>query len=117
MKIHSDIRGTLYEIPSCAGTQFISTSHPGVRRGDHYHLHKTEWFLVLVGEAEILHRPFTLDGVYGVTRLSGDKPEWVGILPLVTHAIVNIGKTDLVLLVQSDVVFDEANPDTYDEKV
>jgi UDP-2-acetamido-2,6-beta-L-arabino-hexul-4-ose reductase len=117
MEIHTDDRGMLYEIPNCTGTQFISTTKPGVRRGDHYHLHKTETFLVLSGEADILLRPLTVDGAYQVHRVSGAAPYPIEIKPLTAHAIVNTGTTDLILLVQSDWVFDANNIDTYQETV
>ena len=113
MEIHSDDRGTLYEIPNCTGTQFISTSKPGVRRGDHYHVFKTERFLVLSGDAEIMMRPLTVDGAYSVHKISGSTPHVIEIPPLVAHAIKNTGTTDLILLVQSDRVFNKDYPGTF----
>lgn len=116
MKIHSDDRGTLYEIPNCGGTQFISRSNVGVRRGDHYHLHKTEYFLVLSGDA-ILYTRSLVTGEKHNQVLHGGQPQLVEIRPLITHAIENVGATELVLLVQSDTVFDQNDPDTYSEAV
>ena len=120
MEIHSDERGTLYEIPACEGTQFVSHSYPGVRRGDHYHRSKTEWFTVIQGTARL----YTRDRI----RNNGmDAPIsrdlWVGgqnrieILPNTTHAVENVGDSILILFVQSDKIFCQEASDTYPEKV
>jgi UDP-2-acetamido-2,6-beta-L-arabino-hexul-4-ose reductase len=116
MEIHTDDRGSLYELPNCEGTQFISRSKFRVRRGDHYHILKTEYFLVLSGTANL----YTYNLVTKVRidyTLHGDHPRVIGIPPLTVHAIENVGTTELVLLVQSDHKFDANSPDTYSEKI
>ena len=114
--VKADSRGELYEIINMSGTQFISTTHPGVIRGNHYHKTKTEWFTVLYGSANL----YTRDRATGEKvsyAMDGRCPQIVAILPNVTHAIENVGDTDLVLLVQSNQVYDEGHSDTYSEKV
>ena len=52
----SDQRGRLVETVrshGSGGQTFVSTTVPGVTRGEHYHLHKIERFVVLDGEAVI----------------------------------------------------------------
>jgi UDP-2-acetamido-2,6-beta-L-arabino-hexul-4-ose reductase len=115
-EIHTDERGSLYEIPKALGTTFISRSNPGVRRGDHYHLDKTEWFIVLSGEA-ILYTRVRNTGTEIHYALHGSSPYWVEIEPEVVHAIENVGDTELILLVQSSTTFDKKYPDTYPEIV
>ena len=116
MEIHSDDRGMLYEIPSCIGTQFISTSNSGVIRGNHYHKIKTEGFTVLSGMAVMRTRTLGVD-MCSTQILFGSHPQIVIIHPNVVHSIENIGHSGLVLLVQSDQIFDPANADTYSEDV
>lgn len=114
--VHMDERGTLLELVQSIGTQFVSTTHPGVRRGDHYHKIKSEVFTILSGEANL----YTRNKDTGKTvayALHGYHPESIIIRPRTVHAIENVGNTDLVLLVQSDIVFDREHPDTYDEIV
>lgn len=114
----TDDRGTLAEFVKTegAGQIFVSTTRPGVVRGNHYHHTKVEKFLVLSGEAEIRLRLVGTDEVRTV-RVSGTDLRVVDIPPGWTHCIQNVGTTDMITLFWASEPFDPANPDTYAEPV
>ena len=118
LRLHTDPRGTLFEaIKGGGGGQtFLSTTRPGVTRGDHFHLNKVERFLVVQGEAIIRIRKVLSDEVWEY-RVSGDAPAPVDMPTLHTHSIENTGDTDLLTLFWTHDLFDPANPDTFADKV
>lgn len=118
LKLHSDSRGKLFEAVKsiCGGQCFISTTRPGVTRGNHYHRHKVERFVVLEGEAVIRIRKL-LSSEVTEYRVRGDAPAYVDMPALHTHNITNTGTGNLVTLFWSHEIFDPANPDTYGETV
>jgi len=118
LKLHSDARGTLFEAVKGGGggQTFLSTTLPGVTRGDHFHLHKVERFLVVQGEAIIRVRKVGHDDVWAY-KVSGDAPAPVDMPTLHTHSIENIGDIPLLTLFWTHDLFDPANPDTFADKV
>lgn len=115
--VHEDERGCLYEIPNVLGTTFISVTRPGITRGNHYHKEKTEWFLVLAGRAVVDTRDVGHDAITMYELCDKADAGFLQIDPLTIHSIENVGDTDLILLVQSDQIFDPNTPDTYPELV
>lgn len=118
LDIKSDQRGSLAEfIKSPAlGQVFVSRTHPGIVRGDHYHHTKTEKFLVLEGEAVIRFRHIESNKVLTYT-VRGDEYRVVDIPPGYTHSIENIGDDVLVTLFWASEVFDPQHPDTFFDPV
>jgi len=118
LEIRSDDRGYLFEqIRSRSGGQtFFSLTHPGITRGNHFHLRKFERFCVVSGEAVIRFRKIGSDKIieYNVT---GREPSYLDIPIYHTHNIENIGKTPLLTLFWSNEFFDPENPDTIFERV
>ena len=118
-QVHSDNRGTLFEsVRSHGGTgmAFISTTRPGEKRGEHYHLHKVERFFVVKGEAEIELRRLLHDDVV-TFRLSGERPSFVDMPALWVHNIRNVGDTELITMFWADQLLNPENPDQYPEKI
>lgn len=118
LTLRSDARGTLFEAVKShhGGQTFLSTTHEGITRGNHYHLRKVERFLVTNGEAEIcLRRLFTND--VQVFRVSGSRPCYVDMPTFHTHSIKNVGQGDLTTMFWTNEIFDPADPDTYAEPV
>lgn len=117
--IKSDTRGGLFECVRAHGglTQvFCSSTHPGVTRGNHFHLHKIERFVVVQGEATIsLRRLFHQDVVR--FKVSGDRPSLVDMPTMWTHSITNTGRHDLVTLFWADEIPENGHSDTYAEVV
>lgn len=118
LKLNSDQRGTLFEASrgGGGGQTFLSWTHPGITRGEHFHLDKVERFLVLQGEAMIRIRP-VLGETISEFRVSGEAPAAVDMPTLHTHHIVNVGDTPLLTLFWTNAVFDPAAPDTYADPV
>lgn len=116
---HSDDRGRLVETVRSHGGQgqtFVSTTRPGVTRGEHYHLNKVERFVVLRGEARISLRRMFTDAVVSFD-VTGDRPAVVDMPTMWVHNITNIGDGDLTTLFWTHSLFNPENPDTYWEPV
>ena len=113
LTLHSDARGSLFEaIKSPNGGQsFLSTTHPGITRGNHYHTRKVERFLVVGGQADICLRHVLGQEVQRF-RVSGEQPSYVDIPTLHTHNITNTGSGELMTLFWTHELFDPAAPDT-----
>lgn len=113
-----DQRGSLFEaVKTLDGGQcFISTTHPGITRGNHYHTRKFERFLVVEGDAVIRLRRLLLNDIVEFA-VSGDNPCFIDIPVLHTHNISNVGNRDLVTLFWTNELFDPEQPDTYPENV
>ncbi|AFZ66491.1 NAD-dependent epimerase/dehydratase family protein [Deinococcus peraridilitoris] len=118
LTLHSDPRGSLFEAVRTlnGGQTFLSTTRPGITRGNHYHLHKIERFLVVAGEAEIRIR-HVLDTDVEVFRVSGERPSYVDIPTLHTHNITNVGDTEVLTLFWTHELYDSKAPDTYPQEV
>lgn len=114
MQLRTDERGSLFEWikQDGFGQVFVSTTKPGITRGDHFHHTKVEKFLVISGEAEIRFR--RLDSLEVVTyRVSGSSPVVIDIPPGYTHSITNTGDSELVTLIWANEIFNVHKPDTY----
>ncbi|MFI2711457.1 NAD-dependent epimerase/dehydratase family protein [Micromonospora sp. NPDC018662] len=114
-----DARGDLVEVVRAgagAGQTFCSTSHPGVTRGEHFHLAKVERFAVVRGTAEISLRRVGHDEVVRFP-VDGDDPVAVDMPTMWVHNIVNTGSTELLTLFWTNELFDPSRPDTYPEPV
>lgn len=111
---HEDERGSFTELlhTKDSGQFSISTTKPGITRGNHYHHTKVEEFIVLKGEAVIRMRKIDSNEVYEV-KVSGDKVQAVTIPVGYTHSITNTGKDEMILGIWCNEIFDNNNPDTY----
>lgn len=118
LKLNTDARGTLFEASKGGGggQTFLSWTHPGVTRGDHFHLDKVERFLVVEGDAVIRIRPVLGDEVWEC-RVSGKEPAAIDMPTLHTHNIENVGDTPVLTLFWTNAVFDPNAPDTYADPV
>ena len=115
---HSDERGWLVETVrvSSGGQSFVSTTKPGVTRGNHFHRKKFERFFVLQGKASICMRKLGSAEVEEFIVESG-APGFIDIPTLYTHNITNIGSDELITFFWTNEIFDPDNPDTYFEVV
>jgi len=113
-EIKADNRGALTELfKSCHfGQVFVSTTKPGITRGNHYHETKVEKFCVLKGQAIIRFRNVLSEDIIEY-KVSGDNITIVDIPPGYTHSIENISNDELITLFWSDEIFNQKNPDTY----
>lgn len=113
LKGHKDDRGTFYEILKTvdSGQFSLSTTKPGVTRGNHYHNTKNEKFLVVKGKALIELRNIYSDEVIRY-YVSDEKMEVVEMIVGYTHNITNIGDEEMILLIWANEIFDPQSPDT-----
>ena len=114
MELKVDNRGDLFEwIKSeTFGQVFISTTKPGITRGNHFHHTKTEKFLVIRGEAVIRFRHVLSHKVIEY-QVNGKEPMVVDIPTGYTHNITNIGDSELITLFWANEIFDQNRTDTY----
>jgi len=113
-RLHSDDRGNLFESVRelNGGQSFISTTRPGITRGNHFHFNKVERFCVLRGEAAIAMRP--MGGGETVTfNVSGEAPCYIDMPTLWTHNITNTGSSELLTMFWTHEIFNPEKPDTY----
>ena len=116
---HSDNRGDLVETVRAHGGQgqtFVSTTHPGITRGEHFHIEKVERFVVIRGKARISLRQVFTDKVVSF-EVDGDTPVIVDMPTYWMHNITNIGDTELVTMFWAHELFNPQAPDTYAEPV
>jgi UDP-2-acetamido-2,6-beta-L-arabino-hexul-4-ose reductase len=118
LTLHSDTRGSLFEAVKTmhGGQAFLSHTHPGITRGNHYHKEKFERFLVIKGEAVIRIRKMFAKEIFEF-KVSGEKPQYVDIPTLHTHNISNTGDKELTTLFWSHQIFDPSASDTVQENV
>ncbi|MBR4036164.1 MAG: NAD-dependent epimerase/dehydratase family protein [Oscillospiraceae bacterium] len=118
LKKNEDNRGWLAEFikSESFGQIFVSTTKPGITRGDHWHHTKVEKFFVIAGKAEISFRHMITDEIIRYT-VEGNTPTVVDIPVGYTHKITNIGDTEVICLFWSSEIFNPEKPDTYYVKV
>lgn len=119
LKMNIDARGSFTELMRTekCGQFSVNISKPGIKKGEHWHHSKWEFFIVVSGHGLIQERKIGSDEVLNF-EVSGDKIEAVHILPGYTHNIINLSeKNDLVTVMWANEQFDPAHPDTYSENV
>ncbi|GAB3486398.1 polysaccharide biosynthesis C-terminal domain-containing protein [Flexivirga lutea] len=119
LKQHADSRGDLVETVRAHGGQgqtFVSTTHPGITRGEHFHLEKVERFVVLRGRGRISLRQVFTDKIVSFD-VSGDAPAIIDMPTMWVHNITNIGDDELVTMFWAHELFNPEAPDTFPEPV
>ncbi len=114
----TDDRGRLAELirGDQFGQIFVSTTRPGVVRGDHSHRVKVEKFVVLSGEGVVRIRRAGGEGVRAY-EASGARWSVVDIPPGTVHNIENVGDDEMIVLFWAAEVFDADAPDTWTGRV
>lgn len=118
LELKTDNRGVLAELLKSEhfGQMFVSKSHSGVIRGNHYHNTKIEKFCVIYGKAVIKLRHIFSDEVISY-HVTGDKIEVVDIPPGYTHSIENLSDGEMIVFFWANSIFDPEKPDTYFSEV
>ena len=115
----TDPRGSLVETVRAHGSEgqtFISTTVPGITRGQHFHLRKAERFVVVGGQARISLRRVLTDEAVSFD-VDGASPVVVDMPTLWTHNITNTGAGELTTMFWTNELFDPEDADTYAEEV
>ena len=118
LELRTDHRGILFEAikGGGGGQSFLSTTLPGVTRGNHFHINKVERFLVVQGKAKIRIRKVLSEEIWEY-HVNGNVPVAVDMPTLHTHSIENVGNIPLLTLFWTHDLFDPNNPDTYADEV
>jgi len=109
-----DKRGRFMEILKSKkfGQFSISYSKQKIRRGEHYHHTKVEKFIVIKGKAKIRFRDIFGKNIIEY-EVSDKNLEIIDIPPGYIHSIENIGKSEMILLIWANEIFNPNKPDTY----
>lgn len=119
LKMNTDARGSFTELlrSEKCGQVSVNISKPGIKKGEHWHNTKWEFFIVVSGHGLIEERKIGSDEVLRF-EVSGEKIEAVHMLPGYTHNIINLSDTeDLVTVMWANECFDPNKPDTFGEPV
>ena len=112
--LKTDNRGWLFELIKSpqAGQIFVSRTHPGITRGNHYHDTKIEKFCVIQGQGVIRFRHVLGRDV--IEYPVDDRSIRIVDIPSgYTHSIENTGTEDMLTLFWANEIFDPLQPDTY----
>ena len=116
LKIHSDRRGWFVEMLKANKISreikqiSVASIKPGEIRGNHYHLNKTEWFLVIGGKAEFyLENSETKEKIR--LKLNPIKPKVMTVFPKIAHAVKNIDNKIIYFIEVDSSVYNHKKPD------
>jgi UDP-2-acetamido-2,6-beta-L-arabino-hexul-4-ose reductase len=118
LEIHSDKRGWLVEmlkrneIKEDIKQIYVATIKPGCIRGNHYHLKRQEWFLIIGDKAKLYLEDFKTKEKVSLL-LSAKKPKVITIFPEIAHAVKNSGKETVYLVSAQNTIHNRKNPDTF----
>lgn len=118
LEIHSDERGWLVEMLKRNELKKeikqinVATIKPGGIRGNHYHLKRTEWFLIIRGKAEFYLADLKTEEKV-CFKISPNKATVITVFPKIAHAVKNSGKGIAYLVEAQNTIYNPKNPDTF----
>lgn len=115
---NTDERGSFTELIRTleCGQFSISTSKPGVIRGNHYHHTKMERFIVVKGKAKIRFLSI-IDDREIEFDVSDQFIQAITIPVGFTHSIENVGDGEMMMILWCNELFDKEKPDTYSRPI
>lgn len=118
LEMNVDNRGSFTELlhTTSSGQVSVNICRPGITRGMHWHVTKTEEFIVVSGKARIRERRIGTNEVEEYI-VDGSRIQSIIMKPSFSHEITNIGDTDLVTIMTCNEIFDPDKPDTFFEKI
>lgn len=122
LKMNTDERGSFTELLKTVdhGQFSVNITKPGMKKGEHWHNTKWEFFIVVSGHGLIQERKIGSIGNDEVLEfeVSGERIQAVHMLPGYAHNIKNLSETEnLITLMWVNEIFDPSKPDTYHEPV
>ncbi|HHT9119466.1 MAG TPA: polysaccharide biosynthesis C-terminal domain-containing protein [Candidatus Hypogeohydataceae bacterium YC41] len=94
----------------------LTVATPGMVKGNHYHLHKTEWYCVIKGRMKLVLEDIDNRKTSEIT-LGDDELRVVKVPPRVIHGFKNIGEGDMYLIYSTDISFEPRDTDTFPQAV
>ena len=118
VELRTDDRGWLFELAKSKsfGQIFVSTTKPGITRGNHFHDTKVEKFCLIQGQGIIRFRNIDSREVLEYP-VDDQQIKIVDIPPGYTHSIENSGTDSMIVLFWANEIFDPQNADTYSNTV
>ena len=116
--LKTDDRGWLFELAKAPsfGQIFVSTTKPGITRGNHYHDTKVEKFCLIQGQGVIRFRDIKSTDILEYA-VDDQDIKIVDVPPGYTHSIENTGNSSMIVLFWANEIFDPAATDTHSEFV
>ena len=119
-----DERGSSFTLPDAwnrflvaLADMHVTTIRPGHTRGNHYHARHREILVVIYEDTWA----FNWDSGAGTTvehrTFDGKGAAVIEIQPSASHAVVNTGRREIVVLGMSDARYNPASPDAYPRPV
>ena len=118
VQMRTDERGWLFELIKSPhfGQIFVSTTKPGITRGNHYHDSKIEKFCLIQGQGIIRFRDLETNKILEYP-VDDQQIQIVDIPPGYTHSIENVGDREMIVLFWASEIFNPEVPDTHWESV
>ena len=117
LKNNFDNRGNFVEITKNSdGQHSYFTAKPKITRGNHYHHMKVEKFLILKGVAEFKFKHIISNITYKIKVKAEDNKVVISI-PGWAHSVTNIGKSEMIVFLWANEVYNKNKPDTYSHEV
>lgn len=119
LKMNRNNQGSFTELLKTddCGQISVNILEPGVIKGQHWHNSKWELFIVVSGHGLVQERNINT-GEKTEFEVSGDKIEAIYMIPGWTHNIINLSKTEnLVMIIICNEIFNPVYPDTFAESV
>jgi len=135
VKTHKDVRGWLAEmvkksefknIPSSFFPKrkknleikqvVVASINPGHTRGNHYHLKRLEWSLVINGNAEYYLEDLKTKKRTKI-KVSSKRPKVITIFPGTAHAVKNTSQKIIYIVEAKNNIYNPKKPDSVFYKV
>lgn len=114
LKNNIDVRGSFKELIKSKknGQMSCVIIKSKQQRGNHFHFTKIERFFPIYGKGKFLMENI-IDKKKKIIEFSAKKPQMIETIPGYAHKIVNNSKTDTVLLIWTNEIYNKNKPDTY----
>lgn len=119
-----DERGCSFTLPDAwnrflvsLADMHVTTIRPGHTRGNHYHARHREILVVVYRDAWTFYWDSGAGTAVENRIFRGRGSAVIEILPSASHAVMNTGSRDIVVLGMSDARYNPASPDAYPRPV
>lgn len=119
-----DERGCSFTLPDAwngflvsLADMHVTTIHPGHTRGNHYHARHREILVVVYEDTWTFYWDSGAGSRVEHRTFRGKGSAVIEIMPSASHAVVNSGSRDIMVLGMSDARYNPASPDAYPRPV
>ncbi|MDP3259428.1 MAG: hypothetical protein Q8M34_02415 [Thermodesulfovibrionales bacterium] len=112
-----NVPGSAFEFIKKVKDVHIANIAPNTIRGNHYHVGRQEFIIVLFNDSWVLGWDYGPGTKPKVRKFSGRGAILIEVESEIAHAIQNTGQKDLTIIAFSNMVFDQTNSDTFKRSV